>query len=285
MQLDCKRDLYREVLSKRCIALVRGPSVDVTCLLTAYLFGGCDLCGFNVDLCRFWMRSARQCLGQDTHLERVALFLCNLACLRPDMAMEAESIQENKFYHVIFPFGRRRARYMWIATEALPTLIRQGLYRILTAGELETHGEVSWAGILWYESYSTGNRLMADVLDNVLRLPLLAAAMRAFYLETEEYIKFRCPNDHPTALIRKAAKTSAAKALGAAVKMVLSRPEIWNEVVSGPKNTATLKDAFEYMRDHGFSERALRVLGDKAKETLAEKFPSSSSAHLQFLQQ
>ena len=187
MEPDHRR---RENLAKRCSALVRGPPADVARLLACYLFGICDLCGFNVNLCRFWMRTARQRLGQATSQERMALLLYDLAFLRPDVSLEAEPVPGNKTYLVLYPFGRRRERNLWIAVEDLPVLVREAIHFILASGDLSSHGQIEWPAILWYESYDMGNRIMAKMLDGGdsqdLRVAFLAAAMRAFYLETKE---------------------------------------------------------------------------------------------------
>ncbi len=196
MEPDHRR---RETLAKRCSALVRGPPADVARLLACYLFGICDLCGFNVDLCRFWMRTARQRLGQATSQERVALLLYDLAFLRPDMSLEAEPVPGNKTYLVLYPFGRRRERNLWIAVEDLPVLVREAIHFILASGDLSSHGQIEWPAILWYESYGMGNRIMAKMLDGGdsqdLRVAFLAAAMRAFYLETKEITKHYLGDD------------------------------------------------------------------------------------------
>ncbi len=283
MQADSKRDLKRMVLADHCVDLIQGPSLDVPRLLAAYFFGGCDLLGFNVDLCRFWMRSARQCLGKDTPLERMTLFFYELATLRPDMALEIEAIPNNKFYYVVYPFGRRRARHLWISVDKLPTLIRQGLYRALASGDLRSHGEVGWAGILWYESYDAGNRVMAKILEGTLRLPLLAAAMRAFYLEAKQ-LTTHFHRGNPEMISQLAAK-STQKAINKVIEMIMSRPDIWKNTTTNANNVHLLQRALDHMIQKNFSKAGLKSLARKVQETLTLQFPSSTSKHLKFLQQ
>ncbi len=289
MQADDKRDLQRVVLADHCVDLIRGPSQDVPRLLAAYFFGGCDLSGFNVDLCRFWMRSARQRLGKDTALERTTLFFYELATLRPDMSLEVETIPNNQFYYVIYPFGRRRARHLWISVARLPTLIRQAIYRILASGELRSHGEIGWAGILWYESYDAGNRVMTKILDEALRFPLLVAAMRAFYLEAKQLIAyFRRGNQEPAE--RKMTARLAAKSTQTAIRkvihMIMSRSDIWrNTADSNSNNVHMLQRALDYMIQKKFSKAGVKSVAREVRETLGSQFPSSTLKHLEFLQQ
>ena len=290
MQLDVKWDIKgeirREKLVERCVALIRGPSLDIPRLLASYFFGGCDLSGFNVDLCRFWMRSARQRLGKDTPLERMTLFFYELTVLRPDMALEIETIPNNKFYYVIYPFGRRRARHLWIPVQALPTLIRQGLYHALASGELRSHGEVGWAGILWYESYDAGNRVMAKILDETpLRLSLLAAAMRAFYLEAKQLTAHYHINSENPEIVSKLAAKSTQKAISKVIQMILSRTDIWLNATSNANNVHLLQQALDHMVQKKFSKAGLESLATEIHKTLAQQFPSSTSKHLEFLQQ
>ncbi len=291
MQLDVKwdivGDLRRRDLAERCVALIRGPSLDIPRLLAAYFFGGCDLAGFNVDLCRFWMRSARQRLGKDTALERITLFFYELATLRPDMALEVEAIQNGKFYYVIYPFGRRRARHLWISVDKLPTLIRQAIYRVLASGELCSHGEVGWAGILWYESYNAGNRVMASILDQTLRLPLLAAALRAFYLEAKQLTQhFHGSSEDGDEIISELAVKSTEKAIRKVIKMIMSRRDIWqNANHSNTANVHLLQRALDHMVQEKFSTAGLESLATEVQKSLAQQFPSSTSKHLKFLQQ
>ena len=295
MQLDVKwdivGDLPRKELAEKCVALIRGPSLDIPRLLAAYFFGGCDLAGFNVDLCRFWMRSARQRLGKDTALERITLFFYELATLRPDMALEVEAIQNGKFYYVIYPFGRRRARHLWISVDKLPTLIRQAIYRILASGELCSHGEVGWAGILWYESYTTGNRVMASILDKTLRLPLLAAAMRAFYLEAKQLTQHfhgssNGDGEDDDKIISELAAKSTEKAIRKVIQMIMSRRDIWqNANNTNTANIHLLQQALDHMVQEKFRAAGLESLATEVQKSLASQFPSSTSKHLKFLQQ
>ena len=174
---------------------------------------------------------------------------------------------------------------MWISVSKLPTLVRQAIYRVLASGELRSHGEIGWAGILWYESYDAGNRVMAKILDETLRFPLLVAAMRAFYLEAKQLITyFRRHDDHK--VISAVARKSTQTAIRNVINMVMSRPDIWqNTTDSNSNNVHMLQRALDYMIQKKFSKAGVKSVAREVRETLASQFPSSTLKHLKFLQQ